>query len=111
MKRRTKKAPTTPSSVFPKAIPREVATFPAVVKLTKNAPIKTAGQNLEPKRRKEAIAIPVGAQIGVALGLKKASRNPNLPAIKYNRARTTIMTISLDVYFLKWCGNTLTALL
>ena len=67
-KRRIKYAPLTASSVFPMPIPMDVRAEPAVVKLTRNAPTKTAGATLVPKSRHAANEIPAGAHTAVALG-------------------------------------------
>ena len=80
--RLTRYAATTPSSVFPAAMPIEVASDPAVVRLTKKAPTKTAGQTRTPSSRNAARAIPVGGQTVVALTCTNASRRPSLPATK-----------------------------
>src|SRR5262249_54019036 len=64
----TRNAPKSPSNVFPVAMLREVATEPAVVKLTTNAPRKIAGHTPKPSKRKAARLIPVGGHTGVALG-------------------------------------------
>ena len=44
--------------------------------------MKTPGQRREPKRRRAAIAIPVGGQTAVALVLTSARLRPSLPAAK-----------------------------
>jgi hypothetical protein len=54
--------------VLPAAIPRDVPTDPAVVRLTRKAPMKIAGQIQEPRSNNAANAIPVGGHTGVALG-------------------------------------------
>ena len=69
------------SKVLPVAMKREVTTVPAVNTLTTKAPIKIAGINRNPKINNAAMAIPVGAQIALALGLTKARERPSLPAI------------------------------
>lgn len=69
-----------PSSVLPNAIARDVNIVPAVVRLTRKAPIMIAGMTLLPNKINAANAIPVGGHIGVALELRKASDRPNLPA-------------------------------
>jgi hypothetical protein len=66
--------------------PNEVATVPTVVKLTKNAPIKTPGQTLYPNISKAAIAIPVHGHTAVALACTYASSKPSFPAAKYTAA-------------------------
>jgi hypothetical protein len=45
----------------------EVATDPAVVKFTRNAPVKITGQTRYPKIRNAKSAIPVEGQTAVAL--------------------------------------------
>jgi hypothetical protein len=64
------------------AIAIEVSTTEVVEKFTANAARKTPGQTLGPNIKNAAIAIPVGGQTGVALGLKKASLKLNLPKTK-----------------------------
>ena len=71
-----------PSRVLPIATPIEVATEPAVVTLTRNAPTRMAGHARDPKSRKAANAIPVGGHTAEALALTKARLSPNLPATK-----------------------------
>src|SRR5580658_1531720 len=76
------------------AIPIDVSTEPAVVKLTKNAPIKMPGQTPYPKINNAAIAIPVHGHTAVALACTDAICNPSLPATKYTTARpATIATL------------------
>ena len=74
--------PTTASSVLPAAISAEVASVPAVVALAAKAPIRIAGQMRSPHKRMAASAIPVGGQIGLALGLTEASCRPSLAKMK-----------------------------
>src|SRR3989441_10258171 len=83
----TKYAPTSPSSVFPRPMPIEVATEPAVVRFARNAPRKMPGQTWYPILKNAANAIPVGGQTGVALACTKASFSPSLAATKYTAAR------------------------
>ena len=78
----TSHAPETASSVFPVAMASEVATLPAVVAFTKNAPTKIAGQMRYPKRSSTANAIPAGGHTGDALAFRNAKLNPSLPAMK-----------------------------
>src|SRR5262249_48899552 len=66
-KRWTREAPASASSVLPTATPSDVATEPWVVRLTRNAPAKIAGQTRGPARRTAASAMPVGGHTGVAL--------------------------------------------
>jgi hypothetical protein len=66
-KRLTSQVLKSPSSVLPAAMPIEVATDPAVVTLTRNAPRATAGHTRVPNRRKAASAIPLGGHTAVAL--------------------------------------------
>src|SRR5260370_28656650 len=58
-KRVTRYQPTTPSRVFPTAMPIEVATDPAVATLTRNAPVRIADQTRYPRIRKAARSIPL----------------------------------------------------
>ena len=53
-----------------------------VVKFAKNAPMKAPGHTWDPKIRKAARVMPVGAQRAVALGLTKANRSPSLAVPK-----------------------------
>jgi hypothetical protein len=80
--RRTSHAPTTPSSVFPVAMPKEVKAEPAVVMFTRKALARTPGQTRRPKTRKAASAMPVGGHTGVALTWRNASLSPSLAAMK-----------------------------
>ena len=80
--RSTRAAPTTASSVFPAAMPSELAIDPAVVMLTRNAPMKIAGHTRTPNSSTAASAIPVGGQTGEALACTKAKCSPSLPARK-----------------------------
>jgi hypothetical protein len=64
------------------AMPMEVATEPAVVKFTRNAPVKIKGQTRYPKIRNEESAMPVQGQIAVALAWTKASFRPSFPTTK-----------------------------
>src|SRR6266852_5472645 len=64
----TKCQASTASRVLPVAIPRDVTTEPAVVRLTTKAPTRIAGQKRDPRAKSAAIAMPVGGQTGVALG-------------------------------------------
>src|SRR5207247_1219978 len=66
-KRWTRKAPRSPSSVLPPAIPSDVQTDPAVVTFTRNAPRNSAGQTRYPSRSAAARAMPVGGHTGDAL--------------------------------------------
>jgi hypothetical protein len=68
-------------------MPREVAMDPAVVKFTRNAPTKIAGQTRYPRIRKDASAMPVQAHMAVALACTKASFKPSFPATKYTPAK------------------------
>ena len=79
-KRLTRYAPTMPSRVLPMPRPIEVRTVPAVVTLTRNAPMRIAGHTRMPKIRNAAMAMPVGGQTAVALACTNASRRPSLPA-------------------------------
>jgi hypothetical protein len=79
-KRRTRKAPITPSSVLPAAMASDVATVPAVVRLTRNAPRSTPGQIAGPKIRNAASAMPLGGHTAVALAFTNASCRPIFPA-------------------------------
>src|SRR6266567_5897020 len=71
-KRQTSHVPSSASEVFPTAMPRDTGKDPWVVRLTKKAPKKTAGQRRRPRHRSTAKASPVGGQTGEALALKKA---------------------------------------
>jgi len=68
--------------VLPAAIPRDVATVPAVVIFARYAPAKMPGQTRYPNTRNAARAIPVGGHTAVALACTKASFSPSLAAIK-----------------------------
>jgi len=72
--------PTTASSVLPSAMPSEVATEPAVVTLTRNAPAATIGHARVPRTSSTARAMPVGGQTAVALVWMEAKSSPTLPA-------------------------------
>src|SRR5580692_5769329 len=65
----------------------DVATEPAVVRLTRNAPIKMPGQTLYPNTSNAATAIPVHGHTAVALACTYASCRPSFPATKYTTAR------------------------
>src|SRR5207244_13024364 len=78
----TSQAPHTASSVLPLAMASDVATSPAAVTFTRNAPTKIAGQARQPSTSNAASAIPAGGHTGDALACKDASINPNLPAMK-----------------------------
>jgi hypothetical protein len=65
--------PITPSIVLPKAMAQEVYIEPAVMKFTRSAPVKIAGQIRYRNSRTDAKARPVGGHIGVALGCMEAS--------------------------------------
>jgi hypothetical protein len=60
----------------------EVSRVPAVVALAAKAPMKIAGHIRIPHNTTAASAKPVGAQIGLALGLIEASRKPSLASTK-----------------------------
>jgi hypothetical protein len=77
-----RKPPTTASSVLPAAMTAEVSSVPAVVALAAKAPAKIAGQTRKPPSKTAASAMPVGAQIGLALGLTEASVRPSLAKTK-----------------------------
>jgi hypothetical protein len=79
-KRVTKYDARTASRVFPIAIPREVSAEPAVVRFTRKAPAKMAGQKPDPKVSSAVIAMPVGGHTGDALGCTEARRRLNFPA-------------------------------
>src|SRR5712692_530320 len=79
-KRITRKEPSRASRVLPVAMPTEVRTEPAVVTLTRNAPIKMAGQKRRPRAINVATAMPVGGHTGVALGWTEAKRRLSLAA-------------------------------
>jgi hypothetical protein len=97
----TQYTPTIPSKVFPVAIPNEVIRVPEVVMLTKNAPKKIAGITRYPNRSNVAKAIPVGAQIAVALGFTDAKRSPNFPDAIYTTAIILLRRIVSMVAFFK----------
>jgi len=61
---------------------REVTTEPAVVRLTRKAPARMAGQTRYPSRRKAARAMPVQGHTALALALTNASFSPSFPAAK-----------------------------
>src|SRR5207249_9969617 len=89
-KRFTSAAATSPSSVFPVAMPSDESASPAVVRFTRNAPSRMPGQTRYPRSRNAAIAIPVGGQIAVALTWTKARVRPSLPATTYTAASTAM---------------------
>ena len=66
--------------MLPAAIPSDVASEPAVVMLTTNAPAKIAGHPRYPSVSSVASAIPVGGQTADALEWTEASERPTLPA-------------------------------
>src|SRR5205807_7983273 len=73
----------TASRQFPAAMPKDVSAEPAVVKLTRNAAAKIAGQNRTPNRSSVTMAIPVGGQKGLALGCTVARRRLSFAAKTY----------------------------
>src|SRR5262245_13763470 len=79
------------SSVLPNAMPIDVRIDPVVLTLTRNAARKVGHQAGRPIRRTAAMAMPVGGQTGVTLGLTDARDNPNLAVATYatNRAAST----------------------
>ncbi len=79
---RISRPPTTASSVLPTAISAEVSKVPAVVALAAKAAATIAGQTRKPPSSTAASAMPLGAQIGLALGLTEASRRPSLANTK-----------------------------
>jgi len=81
-KSRTSSALRRPSKVLPIAMPIEGAIAPVVVKFTRNAPMKMAGQARDPSSRNDANAIPLGGHTGDTLALTTARVRPNLPATK-----------------------------
>ena len=84
--------------MFPTAIPSDVATEPALVRFATNAPAKIAGQAGRPIRRHAAMAMPVGGQTAVALGLTAASDSPAFAAITYEtKSATTAGLIGISV--------------
>jgi len=68
--------------MLPTPRPSEVATEPAVVRLTRKAPARIAGHTRRPSTKNAAMAIPVGGQTAVALTWTNARRRPALPAKK-----------------------------
>ncbi len=64
--------PVKASSVLPNAMTTDVVRVPAVVALAAKAPMKIAGQRRGPPSRTAASAMPLGGQIGLALGLAGA---------------------------------------
>ena len=78
----TTHAPINASHVFPAAIPRLVPHEPCVVRLTRNAPIKTAGQRRAPQSSKAASAKPVGGHTADVLAFTSARERPNFPRPK-----------------------------
>src|SRR5712664_2656110 len=76
----TRKDAMTASKVLPVAMPIDVSTEPAVVRLTRRAPAKMDGQKRRPMATNVAIAIPVGGHTGVALGWTEARRRLHFPA-------------------------------
>ena len=52
--------------------------MPAVVALAAKAPTRIAGQTRKPPSSTAASAMPLGAQIGLALGLTEANLQPKL---------------------------------
>jgi len=81
-KRFTSEAPTTASSVLPAAMPSDVATDPAVVRLARKAPSSTAGEARSPRISSAASAIPAGGQTAVALAWTKARLSPSFAVRK-----------------------------
>jgi hypothetical protein len=63
-------------------MPIEVATEPAVVTFTRNAPTRMAGHARDPSTRNAANAMPVGGHTGEAFAWTNARLSPNLPAAK-----------------------------
>ena len=76
----TKRAIITASRVLPAAMPSEVATEPAVLRFTTNAPMVTDGQTHAPQSSSEASAMPVGGHTGLALACTEVKSSPSLPA-------------------------------
>src|SRR5215467_759772 len=64
-------------------MPSDVRMEPAVVRFTKKAPAKIAGQKRSPKRSRVTMAIPVGGQKGLALGCTVAKRKLSFAARIY----------------------------
>ncbi|MEJ2378673.1 MAG: hypothetical protein P8Y53_16490 [Pseudolabrys sp.] len=60
----------------------EFGNVPAVMALAANAPIRIAGHSRKPPSSTAASAMPLGAQIGPALSLIEASRNPSQASTK-----------------------------
>ena len=73
-----RKPPASASIVLPSAIKADVANVPAVVALAANAPTRIAGHIRRPPNSTAASAMPVGGQIGLALGLTEANCKPSL---------------------------------
>src|SRR6266851_2935007 len=93
--RMTRKEAMTASKVLPVAMPIEVRTEPAVLRLTRKAPAKMDGQKRIPRATSVAIAIPVGGHTGVALGWTEARRRLNFPATMYAAQTPNPIRISL----------------
>jgi hypothetical protein len=87
--RRMSAAPTMGSSVLPTAIAAETAMEESLVTLATKAPIATAGQNLRPRIRRAARAMPEGAQTGVMAPRATSRSRPTFAAPKYAPATTT----------------------
>jgi hypothetical protein len=63
----------------------------------KNAASQITGQTFFPNKTNEAIAMPVGAHIGVALSFTVASESPMIPVIKYARKTQANLMITGSV--------------
>src|SRR2546428_9254131 len=79
-------------------MPIELATEPAVNRFAKNAPSRIPGHTRYPSTSRAAGAIPVGGQIGGALGWTNASRSPRRATAKYTAARSAAATAVLSTW-------------
>ena len=87
--RSMKYAPADASSTLPTPIASAVPSVPAVTALIRNAATKMSGRADGPSNSTPAIAMPVGGQMGVALGWTNARESPSFAAARYatNSAR------------------------
>ncbi len=79
-KRFTRYEPSSPSTVFPIAMPMEGKTAPVVETLARNAAPKIASQARYPSSTNAASAMPAGGQTVVTELLMNANRSPSLAA-------------------------------
>ena len=82
LKRRTRRAPATASSVLPAEMPRAASTGTSADALTARAASATAGQSESPPSSSAASAIPEGAHTAAATPLTASRLSPSFPMAK-----------------------------